>query len=148
MLLTLCKSKQKSLASSHAVVACFHEANLLLVERLHFEFLEIFVGIRCRPDVGVVIKDIAISTRGLKFDSRAAEIGHSVANGSSLAAMFLRSCVAQALSPGGGPRHSLHSLAYYRGYNKDFILFLAASNFYPVYIHLAKKRCYREKFYL
>ena len=37
------------------------------------------------------------------------------------AAMFLRSCVAQALSHGDGPRHSLHTLAYYRKHNKDLI---------------------------
>ena len=34
--------------------------------------------------MGVVVKDIAIGTRGLGFDSRAIQIGHSVANGSPL----------------------------------------------------------------
>ena len=37
------------------------------------------------------------------------------------AAMFLRSCVAQALSRGDEPRHLLHASAYYREYSKDLI---------------------------
>ena len=37
------------------------------------------------------------------------------------AAMFLRSCVAQALSRGDKPRHSLHASAYYREYKEDLI---------------------------
>ena len=36
-------------------------------------------------------------------------------------ATLLRSCVAQALSRGGGPRHSLHASAYYGEYNEDLI---------------------------
>ena len=35
-------------------------------------------------------------------------------------ATFLRSCVAQALSRGDGPRNSLHASAYYGEYNEDF----------------------------
>ena len=34
---------------------------------------------------------------------------------------FLRSCVAQALSRGDGPRNSLHASAYYGEYNEDLI---------------------------
>ena len=34
---------------------------------------------------------------------------------------FLRSCVAQALSRGNGPRNSLHASAYYGEYNEDLI---------------------------
>ena len=41
---------------------------------------------------------------GPGFDSRAGEIGYSVANGSPLLPTFFRSCVAQALSCGDGPR--------------------------------------------
>ena len=37
------------------------------------------------------------------------------------AATFFRSCVAQALSYGDGPRRSLHSSASYREYNDDLI---------------------------
>ena len=36
-------------------------------------------------------------------------------------ATFVRSYVAQALSRGDGPRHSLHALAYYGEYNEDLI---------------------------
>ena len=36
-------------------------------------------------------------------------------------AAFLRSCVAQALRGGGGPRNSLHASAYYGEYNEDLI---------------------------
>ena len=36
-------------------------------------------------------------------------------------ATFLRSCVAQALSRGDGPRNSLHASAYYGEYNEDLI---------------------------
>ena len=38
-------------------------------------------------------------------------------------ATFLRSCVAQALSRGDGPRNSLHASAYYGEYNEDLIWF-------------------------
>ena len=38
-------------------------------------------------------------------------------------ATFLRSCVAQALSRGDGPRNSLHASAYYGEYNEDLIFF-------------------------
>ena len=44
-------------------------------------------------------QDIAITAEGLGFDSRAGQIQHSVAT----VAMFLRSCVVQALSRGYGP---------------------------------------------
>ena len=36
-------------------------------------------------------------------------------------AMFVRSCVAQALRRGGGLRHSLHAWALHGKYNKDLI---------------------------
>ena len=36
-------------------------------------------------------------------------------------ATFLRSCVAQALSRGDGPRNSLHASARYDEYNEDLI---------------------------
>ena len=44
------------------------------------------------------------------------------------AAMFLRSCVDQTLSRVDGSRHSLHTLAQYREYNKDLIAFLSSKN--------------------
>ena len=54
--------------------------------------------------LGEMVKDISV--RG--FDSRAGQISYNpqqLAN----AAMFLRSCVAQVLSRGDGPRYSLHA---------------------------------------
>ena len=54
-------------------------------------------------------KLIAVDVRGLRFDSQARQIGHSVAHGLAIAAMFLRSCVVQALSRVDGSRHSLHA---------------------------------------
>ena len=41
------------------------------------------------------------------------------------AATFFRSCVAQSLSRGDGPRHSIHALANYREYNEDLIFRMA-----------------------
>ena len=43
-------------------------------------------------------------------------------------ATLLRSCVAQALSRGDGPRNSLHASAYYGEYNEDLILILMVSD--------------------
>ena len=43
-------------------------------------------------------------------------------------ATFLRSCVAQALSRGDGPRNSLHASAKYGEYNEDLIFFFLKSN--------------------
>ena len=43
-------------------------------------------------------------------------------------ATFLRSCVAQALSRGDGPRNSLHASAYYGEYNEDLIFDLYDAN--------------------
>ena len=57
-------------------------------------------------------KDIANGSGGLGFDFLAGQIVHSVGNGSPPLQFFFRSCVAQALSRGGGPRHSLHARAY------------------------------------
>ena len=48
---------------------------------------------------------IAVGAEGLDFDCRVGQIGCSVA----IAAMFFRSCVAQALSHKNEPRHSLHA---------------------------------------
>ena len=52
--------------------------------------------------VGVVpvFKHIAFDAVSLRFDTPDVQIGHSVVN--VIAAMFLRCCVAQALSPGDG----------------------------------------------
>ena len=58
--------------------------------------------------VGAVLTDIVIAEGGLRFNYQAGQIGHSVAKDS---VMFLRSCVAQALSRGDGSRHSLHASA-------------------------------------
>ena len=55
-----------------------------------------------RPD-GLVVKDIALGTRGSGFDSWAGQIRHSVAT----VAVFLGSCVAY----GDESRHSLHASA-------------------------------------
>ena len=58
-----------------------------------------------RP-VGLVVKAFAVHAGGREFDSRAGQIGHSVATD----AMLLRSCAAQAPSRGEDePRDSLHS---------------------------------------
>ena len=56
-----------------------------------------------------MVRDITIGTGGLGFDSWTGQIGYSVTN----AETFLRSCVAQALSGGDGPRHSLHASGLY-----------------------------------
>ena len=51
--------------------------------------------------------------KGLGFDSRAIQIGPSVAYGSTPLQRFssvVRSCVGLALSRGDEPRHSLHTL--------------------------------------
>ena len=37
------------------------------------------------------------------------------------AAFFLQSCVAQAVTRGDGPRHSLHASVYYHEYNEGLI---------------------------
>ena len=55
--------------------------------------------------VSFVIKDIAVVAEDLEFDSD--EGGQRLATD----AMFLRSCVALALSRGDGSRHSLHASA-------------------------------------
>ena len=52
----------------------------------------------------VVVRGIARDAEGRCFNSRAGQIGPSV----TIAAVFLRSWVAQALSRGDGPRISLH----------------------------------------
>ena len=53
---------------------------------------------------------ISTSEEGLWFDSRAGQIGQCLPR-LATAVMFLRICVAQALSRGDGPRHSLHASA-------------------------------------
>ena len=57
--------------------------------------------------------DNASGAGSLGFDSRAIQIRPEVANGSPPLQCFfeVRSCVAQALSCGGGPRNSLHAWA-------------------------------------
>ena len=64
-----------------------------------------YVIIACCLDrpANVAVKDIAIDVVGLGFDSQAGLTGHSV----DLAAMFVRSCIAPALSRGDRPRLSL-----------------------------------------
>ena len=52
-----------------------------------------------------MVERIAIDAGGLVFDSRAGQIRLGIA----IAAMFLRSCVVQALGCGDGSRHSLHA---------------------------------------
>ena len=68
----------------------------------------------------------AIGAEDLGFDSRAGQIdyraGQQCRQRLATAATFLRSCVAQALSRGDGPRHSLHASAYKREHNEDLIL--------------------------
>ena len=58
-------------------------------------------------DLALEVKDISICAAGRGFNSLAGQIGHS----SAIAATFLRSCVAEALSRGDGPRHSLRDSA-------------------------------------
>ena len=57
-----------------------------------------------------VVMHIAIEAGGLGFDSRASLIGQCRQR-LVTAAMFLRSCVAQALNRGDEPRHLLHATA-------------------------------------
>ena len=59
------------------------------------------------------------------------------------AAMFLRSCVVQALSRGDGSRHLLHASAWYREYNEDLIYWEIRSQPF----HLQRSKYYRTKFY-
>ena len=56
--------------------------------------------------VSAVVKGVVIA-RGLRFNSLAGRIRHSVATTSTL----LRSCVVQTLNGGDEPRHSLHASA-------------------------------------
>ena len=59
---------------------------------------------------------VAFGKGGLGFNSRAIQIGHSVAYGSPPLHRFssvVRSCVGQAFSRGDEPRHSLHPLKTY-----------------------------------
>ena len=57
----------------------------------------------------------SLSPGGLEFDSLTDQIELSVV----ITAMFLRSCVAQALSCGDGSRHSLRAPSKYREYNEE-----------------------------
>ena len=57
-----------------------------------------------------MVTDVAIDARGLGFDSGAGLIGQCRQRLVATAAFF-RSCIAQALSRGNGPRHSLHASA-------------------------------------
>ena len=45
----------------------------------------------------------------------------------AIVAKFVRSCVAQTLSRGVGPRHSLHASVYYGESNEDLIFCVALS---------------------
>ena len=65
--------------------------------------------------IGVVVKDIAVGVQRLGLDSRSGQIGHNDAT----AAVFLRSCIVQALSRGDRSRRPLHALAFYRECNED-----------------------------
>ena len=65
-------------------------------------------------------KNIAFGAAGYRRDSPAGRIAQCRQR-LATAAVFFRSCVAQALSHGNRPRHSLHASAYYREYNKDLI---------------------------
>ena len=56
----------------------------------------------------VAVKVVAIGAGGLGFDSRVGQI-RLYRQRRATAAMFLRSCVDQALSRGDGPRHWLHA---------------------------------------
>ena len=62
-----------------------------------------------RP-VSSVVNYIAIGAGGLGFDSRADQIGRSIANGSPPLRRFF-GIVSHVLSCGDGPRHSLHASA-------------------------------------
>ena len=58
-----------------------------------------------RP-IGVVVQHIAVSAGGVRFDSRADQIGHSAVTAvttTTTAATFLRSCFVLVLSCGDGP---------------------------------------------
>ena len=59
-----------------------------------------------RWPVGVVCKDIAIGAGGLRFDSRAGQIGLCRQRLATAATFF-----AQVLSRGNGLRHPLHASA-------------------------------------
>ena len=75
-------------------------------------------------DVLVNVKDIAIGPWDLGFDTLGRSNRTQSRQPSAIAAMFLRSCVAQALSCGDGPRHCFHDLAQHREYNENLIFFV------------------------
>ena len=66
--------------------------------------------------VGVVVKDIALGVRGSWFISRVSQIRRSV----TIAAMFLWSCVALALSRTIEPRRLLNVSAYKASIYNEF----------------------------
>ena len=72
-----------------------------------------------------VASQIVISAGGLGLNSLAGQIG-TVSQWLATVAAFLRSCVAQALSRGDGPRHSSHAFAQYRDYNENLIFYSLA----------------------
>ena len=81
--------------------------------------------------VNTTFKNTFDKSLGLRFKSRAGQIGQNVANRSPpLRHFFERICVAWAQRRGVGPANSFHALAYYSEYNKrfDFDLLLLLKN--------------------
>ena len=71
--------------------------------------------------LSALVKDTAIGTGCHGFHPQTDQNGAQFRLRLSTATMFLRSCVAQALSRGDGPCLSLRASAEYREYNQDLI---------------------------
>ena len=74
-----------------------------------------------RP-VSSVDEHTATGAGGLGFDSRVSQIGTQCRRRLATTETFLWSCVAQELSRGDGPRHSLHASAKYSECHEGLIL--------------------------
>ena len=74
------------------------------VKRIHKQLAKIFSTF---AKVSVVVKDLTMGAGAHEFDYCAGQMGLTVTKAGP-ASTFIRSCVAQALSRGDRPRHSLH----------------------------------------
>ena len=74
-----------------------------------------------------MLKYIVVGARGLRVRFAARSNCTQCCRQLTTAPTF-RSCVAQALSHGGGPRHQLHVAAQYSEYSKDFDFFAVNEN--------------------
>ena len=76
-----------------------------------------------KTPVSSVFMHIAMGAGSLEFDSRAVQIGYSVANGSPPLRCFFEAA-AQALYRGDGPRYWFRASVQSRECNKDMIFLL------------------------